>query len=147
MSISQIRRRSFIRWNVTSGLIGLLGISTSGVAAPKPRRRQVTIKTATRTDFARLLNQQFVVTTPERPVRLVLVDVRDLRIPKDKDVDRPRELRREPFSLLFLAPNFNDLPSKVYRFQCPDLGELDFFLHEVRADDDPASVHYEVIFN
>jgi hypothetical protein len=98
--------------------------------------------------FQPLLNQEFKLAGPnDRTVPLILASVKDLTRDKEKDKARPSDVRSDPFLLVFLAKEFDTLPAKIYRISNPQLGEFDVYLNEVRADDDPATVHYCVVFN
>jgi hypothetical protein len=98
--------------------------------------------------FQPLVNQEFKLAGPNnRTVPLVLTSVKDLTRDKAKDPARPDDVRPDPFQLLFLAKEFDTLPDQIYRFSHPKLGTFDAFINEVRADDDPATVHYCAVFN
>jgi len=49
--------------------------------------------------------------------------------------------------VLFLSKDFQKLPPKIYRISNAKIGTFDVYLNEVRADDDPATVHFCVVFN
>ena len=154
-----LSRRMLLMQSASFASAGLLGLTTAQ-ADPQRRRRRSPARNNTRrrnnarrhtvrnlklSDFQSAHGNTFRVFGAKYPVSLVLVGEKDLRRKNDKA--RPRNVRREPFSLLFKAPNFNKLKSGTYRFEHPRLGKHSLFLHMVRADDDSATVHYEVIFN
>jgi hypothetical protein len=52
---------------------------------------------------------------------------------------------RPPFSLIFLGPDENVLPQKLYRLRHEDLGEVTIFLVPVGRD--AKGVSYQAVFN
>lgn len=143
-----LARREFLTEAVALAPAGLFVLAESAPAARRPRStRSATLDIATvkSTEFAKHQGTPFAVSAGERTVTLKLVEIQQLRIRNDKD--RPKDVRREPFSLLFVATNFNELDSAIYKFQHDKLGAFEAFLSEVRVGEESAMRHYEVIFN
>jgi hypothetical protein len=77
--------------------------------------------------------------------RLKLASVRVEKVGRQSQ--RPIHLRQQPFSLLFIAPGREKLNSGIYEVEHPEIGDVNLFLHEVGADQDLRTVHYEAVFN
>lgn len=112
--------------------------------SPAPQK-PVELKSLSPEQFKTLLDQTFNLAGPNGPISLVLTAVTELK--RAGDDARPKEARSEPFSLLFVARNFDRIPAKIYALSNSRIGSFEVYLNEVRADDDPATVHYAVIFN
>lgn len=144
-----LARREFL-WKtaaMTPVSVLVLGELAQGARRPRSARTAKTLDVATvkQTEFTKLVGSRFTVSNAERTFTLELVDVRPLKNAGDRA--RPKDVRRDPFSLLFVASNFNSLKAAIYKFQHDKLGTFEVFLSEVRVGDDSAMRHYEVIFN
>jgi hypothetical protein len=149
-------RRRFLAWVTTVGGLSALGMSIRLEAAEKEKRtakkgnkkrkrRAVSVLDLRHRHFQELVGQEFEVSSLRRDIKLELVEVRQHEVHKQSR--RPIYIRQQPFSLLFIAPGREKLKSCIYELEHPELGEFDLFLHEVGADRDAKTVHYEVVFN
>jgi hypothetical protein len=165
-------RREFLTQIGALAAAGVLSVSSSAVnAAPNTKSRQkaaqktgkkpaapskpaepskspqkpVDLATLRAEQFRPLEKQRFTLRGPNGDIPLVLTEVTDLS--RSNDEDRSKKVRPSPFLLLFNATNFDKVPAKIYTLSNPKIGTFDVYLNEVRADDDPATVQYAVVFN
>jgi len=137
-------RRAFLKGMAALAPAGLLGIKAPQIRAADTAE-PVELKKLTMAKFQPLTGQDFRLAGPNGPVPLVLEKVKDLRSKNDKH--RPGDIRSDPFLLIFLSKNFEKVPADIYRLSNPKLGSFEVYLNEVSADDDPATVHFAVVFN
>jgi hypothetical protein len=138
------RRREFLKHLVSLVPIGLLEIAVPCVRAADGED-PIDLKKLNLAKFLPLKGQNFRLAGPNGPVPLVLEKIRDLRSKNDKH--RPGDVRTDPFLLVFLSQNFESLPPDIYRISNSKIGTFEVYLNEVCADDDPATVHFAVVFN
>ena len=163
MSTSQfLRRRQFLGQAVFASSLALFGLTTDVFGADKKgkkqrkrrrskrkkrnRNRPTKVLDLTEDHFEELVGQEFKASSLRRPVKLKLLEVREHDHHTDH-TQRPIHIRQEPFSLLFIAPGGEKLESGIHELEHPELGEFNLFLHEVGADLDVKTIHYEVVFN
>jgi Domain of unknown function (DUF6916) len=137
-------RREFLMQLAAIVPASLLGIEVASVRAADAAE-PLDLKKLSMAKFQPLTGQDFRLEGPNGPVPLVLEKVKDMRCKNDKH--RPGDVRTDPFLLLFLSKNFERLPADIYRLSNSKLGAFDVYLNEVCADDDPATVHFAVVFN
>lgn len=93
-------------------------------------------------DFTQLLGQNFLIGSNNRKVHMQLISATSHFRQLDS---RPSQVRSEPFSLQFSAPQNLRLPAEIYDLTHSKLGSMKVFMSPIGLQDTP-TVQYEVVF-
>jgi hypothetical protein len=93
-------------------------------------------------DFTHLLGQQFSVGAGKQQVRMQLFKATSYVV---RDDARPSHVRREPFSLVFVAPQELNLPADIYDLRHPQIGGMKVMMTKI-GQAEAGKSRYEVVF-